>query len=143
MKKLYLKYILALLLCVLHHNAFALDASQSITVTPLLKTTSSWNGSPLAYPSGNAEITGMVVEIAVGAETGWHLHAVPSFGMILEGRLEVSLKDGSTKILQAGEALAEVVNTLHNGRNIGNTPVKIVVFYAGAVGSKLTDKPLP
>lgn len=143
MKKLYLKYILAVLFCVLHHNAFALDASQSITVTPLLKTTSSWNGAPLAYPSGNAEIIGMVVEIAVGAETGWHLHAVPSFGMILEGRLEVSLKDGSTKILEAGEALAEVVNTLHNGRNIGNTPVKIVVFYAGAVGSKLTDKPLP
>ncbi len=143
MKTPYLKHILAVLFCVFHQNALALDASQSITVTPLLKTTSSWNGAPLTYPSGNAEITGMVVEIAAGAETGWHLHAVPSFGMILEGRLEVSLKDGSTKILQAGEALAEVVNTLHNGRNIGNTPVKIVVFYAGAVGSKLTDKPLP
>jgi quercetin dioxygenase-like cupin family protein len=143
MTKGYLKYILAVLFCVLHHNASASEASQSITVTPLLKTTSSWNGSPLAYPSGNAEITGMVVEIAVGAETGWHLHTVPSFGMILEGRLEVSLKDGSTKILQTGEALAEVVNTLHNGRNIGFTPVKIVVFYAGAVGSKLTDTPLP
>lgn len=143
MTKAYLKYILAVLFCVLQHNASALEASQSITVTPLLKTTSSWNGSPLAYPSGNAEITGMVVEIAVGAETGWHLHTVPSFGMILEGCLGVSLKDGSTKILQAGEALAEVVNTLHNGRNIGLTPVKIVVFYAGAIGSKLTDKPLP
>lgn len=143
MTKAYLKYILAFLFCVLHHNASALEASQSITVTPLLKTTSSWNGSPLAYPSGNAEITGMVVEIAVGVETDWHLHTVPSFGMILEGCLEVSLKDGSTKILQAGEALAEVVNTLHNGRNIGLTPVKIVVFYVGAVGSKLTDKPLP
>lgn len=137
------QFTLAILLCILQSHAFALDASQSITVTPLLKSTSSWNGVPITYPKGEAEVTGMVVEIAVGAETGWHLHAVPSFGMMLEGSLEVSLKDGKNKVLQAGDALVEVVNTLHNGKNIGDVPVKIVVFYAGAVGSKLTEKPLP
>ncbi len=131
------------LLFSLAQNAFALDASKSITVTPLLKTTTSWDGAPLVYPKGQAEITGMVVEIAAGAETGWHLHSVPSFGMLLEGSLEVSLKDGTTKVLRPGDALAEVVNTLHNGRNIGDTPVKIVVFYTGALGSKLTEKPQP
>jgi len=36
--------------------------------------------------------------------------------------------------------LAEVINTLHNGRNLGSTPVKLVVFYAGVVGQKLTVK---
>lgn len=128
---------------VAQQSTFALDASKSITVTPLLKTTTSWNGEPLSYPDGDAEVTGMVVEIAVGAETGWHSHTVPSFGMMLEGSLEVSLKDGTTKVLRSGDALAEVVNTLHNGRNIGDTSVKIVVFYAGAVGSKLTEKPQP
>ena len=128
------------LLSLAHNTTLAIEASKSITVTPLLKTTTSWNGAPLAYPNGQAEITGMLVEIAVGAETGWHLHAVPSFGMILEGSLEVLLKDGSNKLLQPGDALAEVVNTWHNGRNIGDTPVKIVVFYAGAVGSQLTEK---
>ncbi|WP_020166930.1 MULTISPECIES: cupin domain-containing protein [Methylotenera] len=131
------------LLSLAHNTALALEASKSITVTPLLKTTTSWNGVPIAYPNGQAEITGMLVEIAVGGETGWHLHAVPSFGMMLEGSLEVSLKDGSTKILHAGDALVEVVNTLHNGRNIGNTPVKIVVFYAGVTGSQLTEKSQP
>ena len=81
-----------------------------------------------------------MVEIAPGAETGWHLHPIPSFGMVLEGTLDVTLKDGRVKALQAGDALAEVVNTTHNGHNIGNVPVKLVVFYAGTVGQNLTIK---
>jgi quercetin dioxygenase-like cupin family protein len=62
----------------------------------------------------------MVIEIAPGAETGWHSHSIPSFAFILEGELEVRLKNGSVNRLKAGEALAEVVNTLHNGRNVGS-----------------------
>lgn len=120
--------------------AWALDNSANVQVQTLLKTTQSWDGQPLHYPSGQAEITGLVVDIAPGGETGWHLHPVPSFGMLLQGTLEVTLKDGRVKRLQAGEALAEVVNTLHNGRNVGTDHVKIAVFYAGAVGMALTEK---
>jgi quercetin dioxygenase-like cupin family protein len=120
--------------------AYALEQSATIKVTKLLQSPSSWNGAPMAYPGGQAEVTAMLIEIAPGAETGWHLHPVVSFGYILEGELEVSLKDGTTKRLAAGQALAEVVNTLHNGRNVGSGPVKLVVFYAGAVGSTLTVK---
>lgn len=82
----------------------------------------------------------MVVEIAVGGETGWHMHPVPSFGMVLEGELEVHLKSGAIKVLKAGDAVAEVVDTAHNGRNVGTTAVKIVVFYAGTSGSELSFK---
>lgn len=121
-------------------QAYALDQTDAIRVHTLLKTQSSWDGKTLEYPTGQAEITGMIVEIAPGAETGWHLHAVPSFGMVLEGELEVQLKDGKTKYLKSGEALAEVVNTLHNGRNVGATPVKLIVFYAGVAGQKLSEK---
>jgi quercetin dioxygenase-like cupin family protein len=120
--------------------AFALDQSATVKVTRLLQSASSWNGAALAYPAGQAEVTSLLIEIAPGGETGWHLHPVASFGYILEGELEVSLKDGSVKRLAAGQALAEVVNTLHNGRNVGKGPVKLVVFYAGAVNSTLTVK---
>ena len=98
--------------------AFALEQSASIKVTKLMQSTSSWNGAALAYPGGQAEVTGLLVEIAPGGETGWHLHPVPSFGYLLEGELEITLKDGSVKRVLAGQALAEVVNTLHNGRNV-------------------------
>lgn len=124
-------------------SAHALEPSASVKTTTLMKTTSSWDGTPIAYPAGQAEITGILVEIAPGGETGWHLHPVPSFGVLLEGELDVRLKDGSVKRLKTGDTLAEVVNTLHNGRNAGTTPLKLVVFYAGAVGQPLSVKEEP
>jgi quercetin dioxygenase-like cupin family protein len=74
--------------------AVALDPTATVAVTPLLKTTTSWDGQPLAYPLGPAEITGLHIEVAPGGETGWHQHNVPSFAIMLEGTLEVTLKDG-------------------------------------------------
>lgn len=121
-------------------SAPALDNNTAVKVTPLIKTTSSWDGRPIVYPDGQAEVTVLMVEIAPGGETGWHYHKVPSFGIVLEGTLEVTLKDGRVKRLKACEGLAEVVDTLHNGRNVGNDPVKIVVFYTGAAGLGLTVK---
>lgn len=121
-------------------SALAIEASAAIKVTPILKSTTSWDGTPIVYPQGQAEITGMIVEIAPGAETGWHLHPVTSFGLLLEGEMEVTLKTGQVKRMKAGDSLVEVANILHNGRNTGSTPLKIIVFYAGAVATKLTVK---
>lgn len=127
-------------LLLLQSEAYSLDQSASVKVSTVLKTETSWDGKPIEYPSGKAEITGMVIEIAPGSETGWHLHPVPSFAMVLEGELEVHLKDGAVKHLKSGEALAEVINTFHNGRNVGFVPVKLVVFYAGSTGQELSKK---
>lgn len=118
--------------------AQALEPSASVKASTVLKTETSWDGKPIEYPSGKAEVTGMVIEILPGGETGWHYHTVPSFALVLEGELEVHLKSGEVKRLQAGDALAEVVNTVHIGRNTGSVPAKLVVFYAGVVGQKLT-----
>ncbi|MEO6423026.1 MAG: cupin domain-containing protein [Candidatus Nitrotoga sp.] len=119
-------------------TAFAIETSSAVKASIILKTDTSWDGKTIIYPEGKPEITGMIIEIAPGGETGWHLHPVSSFGLVLEGELEVQLKNGALKRLKAGEALAEVINTFHNGRNPGSTPVKLVVFYTGVVGQKLT-----
>ncbi|WP_295389764.1 cupin domain-containing protein [uncultured Thiodictyon sp.] len=125
-------------------GAAALDASATVQVTPLLKTTTTWNGAPLAYPSGPAEVTALLVEIAPGGETGWHRHPVPSFAFVLQGTLEVTTQEGLVHHLVAGQALAEVVNTVHNGRNVGTVPVKLAVFYAGIRGQAVSEKmPVP
>ena len=121
-------------------NALAIEPSASVKAVVILKTETSWDGNPIKYPAGKPEVTGMVVEIATGGETGWHVHPAPSFGMVLEGELEVVLKNGVLNRLKAGDALAESINTLHNGRNVGVVPVKLVVFYAGVVGQKLSVK---
>lgn len=121
-------------------SVFAEDVIAPIQAKQILKTSTSWNQVPLVYPAGTPEVTGVTIEIAPGAETGWHLHPMPCLAVVLQGTLEVSLKDGQVKHLEAGDALAEVVNTLHNGRNVGTVPVKLAVFFLGAQGQTLTVK---
>ena len=124
--------------------ASAFEPTATLKVTPLLKSTTSWDDKPLAWPTGQAEATAVTIEIAPGAETGWHKHPVPSFGVVLEGTLEVALKDGRTRRVEQGQALAEVVDTWHNGRNLDpKKPLKLLVFYTNTAGQPLTVKEQP
>jgi quercetin dioxygenase-like cupin family protein len=132
--------VLIAVIVVAQSAALALEPSKPVEVTPLLKAQTTWNGRPIEYPKGQAEVSSFVFEIAPGAETGWHLHPISSFAYMLQGELEVRLKSGEHKRFKSGDAFAEVVNTLHNGRNIGTVPVRIVVFYAGETGATLTIK---
>ena len=118
--------------------ALAVEENSAVKVTVLLKTTSGWDGKQIVYPEGQAEMTALLIEIAPGESTGWHQHPVPSFAFLLDGTLEITLADGRVKRMQPGEALSEVTDTMHVGRALSKTPVKIVVFYAGSVGKALT-----
>jgi len=105
---------------------------QAVQVTTLLKTDQDAAGRKLAYPTnGQAEVTGVIVDIPPGTRTGWHKHPVPCFAYILEGEVRVDLPDGKTNIVKAGQAFAEVVDLLHNGYNPGPGNVKILFFAAG------------
>jgi hypothetical protein len=116
-----------------------LAAEPAVTSRIILKTTRAWDGTPIVYPQGTAEVTGIIVTLAPGAETGWHAHPVPSFGMVLEGELEVELQDGRRLTLKAGDGLAEVFERAHNGRNTGSMPMKVLLFYAGVADKPLTQ----
>jgi len=97
-----------------------------------------WNGGSLIAPKAQAEVTPVLIEIPVGGETGWHKHPMITLGYMLQGDLEVALQDGRTHQFHAGDPAAEVIDTFHNGRNIGNVPVKIIVFYVGEPGANTT-----
>lgn len=119
-------------------HSFAAEANPPIQIQETMSTSTTWDGTPLQYPSGTPKTTGAIITLAPGAETGWHLHPVPCLALILEGELLVELKDGRTKKLKTGDTLAEVVHTPHNGKNIGKIPTKIVVFYIGNTDLKTT-----
>ena len=138
MKRYVRFYALALFLFFLPTVVSAIDETPTVRVTQLLKTTSGWDGKQIVYPEGQAEMTALLIEIAAGESTGWHQHPVPSFAFLLDGTLEITLADGRVKRMQPGEALSEVTDTIHMGRALSKTPVKIVVFYAGSVGKALT-----
>lgn len=132
------KLLIATALTSISNLALAIDASEKIKVIPLLKTQESWDGKQIAYPTGKAEVTIIQIEVAPGGETGWHLHPVSSFGVVLEGELKVELETGELLFLKAGDAAAEVVNVLHNGKNTGTVPAKLVVFFTGDTEGPLT-----
>lgn len=99
----------------------------------VLKTKNMNNGQPIAYlKTDKPEVTVMTVELPPGADTGWHTHPVPVYAYVLSGSLTVEVKGKKTSIFQAGDAIIEVVNTRHYGKNTGDVPVKLVVFYTGA-----------
>ncbi len=129
--------VLFILLLYLNTESVAQDSSL-INGNIILQTTASWDGNPIIYPEGEAQITALHIEIPSGAETGWHSHPVPSFGYVLEGTLEIAMEDGSTLIVNKGEALAEVTSRIHSGKSIGENSLKLVVFYAGVTDKDLT-----
>lgn len=106
-----------------------------IKAEKILVTTTAGNGQKHAYlRTEHPEVTAMIVEIPPGAETGWHLHTVPVYAYVLSGTLEVELADTTKLNFKAGQAIVEVQNLAHNGRNSGSEPVKLAVFYTGEEG---------
>lgn len=121
---------------------FALPAAGQVTSNVILDTTATWNGVPIAYlKSQNPQVKAIVVEIPAGEATPWHQHPVNNLAYILEGSLKLELQDGTSRVFQKGESFAEVVNTLHRGINIGQSSLKILVFYLSETGMPITTYP--
>lgn len=135
--------VLASLIAVAIGNAASDSAyHEAIRVTTLTKITTTSSGDPIAYPQiDDPEVTALLVEIPPGAETGWHEHPVPCYAYIIAGTVTVEMKDGTTKDFSAGEAFAEMVNRLHNGRNLGPKTVRLVMFATGEKGASFTVRP--
>lgn len=118
--------------------------AQGVVVTPLLKTTTTAAGQPIVYPTnGRPEVSALLVDIPAGAKTGWHKHPVPCYAYIVSGAVTVELEDGTTHAYKAGEAIAEVVDLLHNGMNHGTETAKLVLFVLGTEGAPFTVKSAP
>lgn len=106
----------------------------------LLRTSTAWDGSPYpAYPAGPAELSLLKIHIAPDTTLDWHRHPSPNAGYLLSGELQVENREGRQIRLQAGDALAEVMDRVHRGRS-GKRGAELVVFYAGVPGLPLAEK---
>lgn len=96
-------------------------------------------GQKLAYPrKAQAQVSSEIVTVQPGAETGVHKHNAPMYAYVLEGMLTVEYKDGTIKEYGPGTALMEAQGTWHNGKNLGDVPVRVLVVNMGAEGVKNT-----
>jgi len=137
MHKLFFCFCLAALVT---NTAWSKDTSITRTEV-LLKTAASWDGDALpAYPEGQPEITILRITIPPHTQLPMHKHPVINAGILLKGELTVMTEGKQTLKLKAGDLIAELVNKWHYGKNEGDVPAEIMVFYAGIKDGAITVK---
>ena len=113
------------------------DNAQNVVSTELIRTSQSWDGVELPdYLKGRPELVAMKYVFPAGKKLGWHHHPVMNYGILVQGELTIIGQDGKEKVVHEGEAVVEMVNTIHHGENRGKKPVILYMFY-------LTQKGLP
>lgn len=131
----------ALLAVILSVTPSLADGSKGVTAEVLAKSTHSWNQGLLpAYPEGQPEVTILRIRIPAQTTLPWHTHPVINAGVLISGSLTVITKSGDTLHLKPGDPIVEVVDTWHYGKNEGDTPADIIVFYAGVKDRPVTVK---
>lgn len=107
--------------------------------TELFRTSQSWDEVQLPdYPAGRPELVSVKIEIPAGQKLSWHDHPVINFGILAEGDLTIVSQDGSERTFHEGEALVEMVGTVHRGENRGTKPVVLYMFYLARKGDPIS-----
>ena len=110
-----------------------------IKTIELLRASQTWDGAALPeYPAARPELIVNRTTFPVGAKSGWHHHTVINYGIVEQGDLTIVCQDGSERTFHEGEALVEVVGTIHRGENRGTKPVILNMFYVSAPGIEVT-----
>ena len=117
------------------------ESAPKVESTELIRTSQSWDGVELPdYLQGKPEIVGIKYEIPAGQKLGMHFHPVMNFGILVQGDLTIISEDGLEKVVHEGEAVVEMVGTVHHGENRGTKPVVLYMFYLSQKGMDLSVK---
>ncbi len=113
------------------------DTVKEVSSTELIRTNQSWDGVELPdYFQGRPELVAVKYVFPPGMKLGWHHHVAMNYGVLVQGELTIIGQDGKTKVVHEGEAVVEMVGTIHHGENRGTKPVILYMFY-------LSQKDLP
>jgi quercetin dioxygenase-like cupin family protein len=83
--------------------ATPLAAQVKFSSTPILQSGVTNGGGPIAYPAtDSAEVTALRVDIGPGGETGRHMHLYSAFVYVLEGAVDVEMKEVWSTVTRLG-----------------------------------------
>ena len=106
------------------------NATAAVRSTEIVRTSRSWDGAEMPdYLVGRPELVVMKYEFPAGKKLGWHHHPVMNYGILVQGELTIIGQDGSEKTVHEGEAVVEMVNTIHHGENRGSKTAILYMFY--------------
>jgi quercetin dioxygenase-like cupin family protein len=102
---------------------------RSVTIHPVLSTSVTSSGQPIVLPQKDARISVAVYDIAAGAALPEHKHPFPRYGYVLSGTLQVvNSENGKVDEYKTGSFIVESIDQWHQGANIGQEPVKLLVI---------------
>ena len=129
------KTIIALFVMVLCVTNISYSAQKDV----LLKTTSTWdNAEYKKLKIKKPEVTVLKIIFNVGEELPMHKHDLVNIAYVKQGTLTVITDKNEEITLHEGEVLPELIGKYHYGKNTGNVPVELVVFYIGEKGTPLS-----
>ena len=112
---------------------------KQVETIELFRTSQSWDGVELPdYPQGRPELVAVKYVIPQGSKLGWHHHDAMNHGVLVQGELTIVAIDGTEKVVHEGEAIVEMVGTVHHGENRGTKPVVLYMFYLSQQGMPLS-----
>ncbi len=111
-------------------NASNETDTPKVESTELIRTSQSWDGVELPdYLEGRPELVAVKYVFPPGQKLGWHHHVVMNYGVLVQGELTIIGLDGRTKVVHEGEAVVEMVGTVHHGENRGTKSAILYMFY--------------
>ena len=114
------------------------DDAKEIQIIDLKRTSQSWDGVELPdYPVGKPELVVRRYIFPRGSKLGWHHHPVMNYGILQQGELTIIGLDGKETTVKAGEAVVEMVGTIHHGENRGDKTVVLDMFYISQNGTPI------
>ncbi len=106
----------------------------------LLQTTSTWDNVPFKELNiKTPEVTVLKINIEVGESLPMHKHDLVNIAYVNKGTLTVTTDDNKQITIQEGQCLPELIGKYHYGKNDGNTPVELIVFYIGEKNTPLSE----
>jgi quercetin dioxygenase-like cupin family protein len=85
------------------------------------------------YETVVAEVT-----LAVGGREGRHTHPGTLIGYLLQGELTLEVEGQPTRVFKAGEAALIPAGVVHEGRNTGSVPTKVIATFIVEKGKPLS-----
>jgi quercetin dioxygenase-like cupin family protein len=75
-----------------------------------------------------------LAEFIPGGAAGKHTHPGEELGYVIEGTLELLIEGQPPRTLKAGESFFVPAGVVHDGRNIGSGPLKVLATYVVETG---------
>ncbi len=79
------------------------------------------------------------VEVAPGGVAGWHTHPGDEISYVMEGEATLLMAGQAPRQVKAGEGFVIPAGVVHNAKNDGAVPIKLVGVYVVEKGKPLAS----